>query len=99
METSIHLLPSRLLPCAFCQELLPKDDLVKCECCGLLYCGARQTDKSECQCRCGVPTDEEAVAAALDFLIRDLLAPTPTQTLVVEDDCGTFYGISGPTGW
>src|ERR1700679_2163183 len=61
MPNSIHLLPSRQLPCAFCQELLSREDLFECASCGLLYCGSRQ---NECQCRCGIPTTEEALAAA-----------------------------------
>jgi hypothetical protein len=95
MDNSIQSLPSSLAPCAFCEYLLDRDELYKCNTCGLLYCALRE----DCQCRCGIPTADVAVAAAQAHLINECKAPTSAETLVVEDESGVFFGIGGSTEW
>ena len=88
-----------LTPCAFCEDLLDREDLYECHTCGLLYCARTHEGKPDCQCRCGIPTPEKAVAAAQAFLLDNELLVQSTETMIIEDESATFFGISGPTEW
>lgn len=82
---------SSLTPCAICERLLSTDDLDECRTCRNLTCA------NPCSCSCDRPTSDEALAAALKFLRP--LTPLPDETLIVEDEYGAIFGVSGPMGW
>ena len=83
-------------PCFICEDLLLTETLEKCPTCGRLFC-TRVVNGIECWCGCGRPTADQALAAALKFLRK--LAPLPTQTIIVEDECGAVFSVDGPTDW
>jgi hypothetical protein len=74
-----------LTNCATC--FIPFNLLSRCPKCDEPFC-------VECLCPCDHVTAEHALASAVQSVWRTPL--TPTDTLLVQDEHGVAYGVSGP---
>ena len=67
-------------------QRFPTDSLNYCTLCNNFVCPC-------CSCSCDRPTADQAAGVAVAFLGTALL---PTETFIVEDDCGVIFAVRRP---